>query len=373
LRKCLEAILSSTFSNIEVIVVDDASTDESRKIAQEFNVELIENSTSLGPAAARNRGAASAKGSILLFIDADVAISSQTIASVVQCFAKRPDVAAVFGSYDDDPIRTNVVSQYKNLMHHYIHQISNPDATTFWTGLGAIQKDVFLRIGGFNEQRYRYPCIEDVELGYRLKNAGYKILLDKQLQGKHLKRWTLRKLVETDILRRAIPWTQLILETGKIPEDLNFRSSHRMSSLLVCLLLGSMPLLVIRHHAVGLLGPLLPLIPLVLFGTLLVLNRQIYRFFLSRMGWLSTSAAVVLHLGYYLYGGITFALTWMMYRFFKAPATEAFLANSSDASMLLLSRPEPRPKGNPEYSCALSPAAPKTAAGGGDANVTAIR
>ena len=57
------------------------------------------------------------------------------------------------------------------------------DATTFWAGLGAIQRTAFLEAGGFDAEQYRAPSIEDVELGLRLAAAGARIRLDPSVRG----------------------------------------------------------------------------------------------------------------------------------------------------------------------------------------------
>ena len=64
---------------------------------------------------------------------------------------------------------------------------------------------------GGHDERYRRPCIEDIELGYRLRDAGHEIRLCRDLQVKHLKRWRLGDMLTTDLLKRAVPWTRLML------------------------------------------------------------------------------------------------------------------------------------------------------------------
>ena len=134
---------------------------------------------------------------------------------MLDCSKEDPGLAAAIGSYDDAPGETNFLSQYKNLLHHYVHQTGNPEASTFWGACGAIRREVFLTMGGFNEE-YSRPCIEDIELGYRLKRAGFTIRLEKELQIKHLKRWDIVSLVKTDFFSRALPWTALILEIQRV-------------------------------------------------------------------------------------------------------------------------------------------------------------
>ena len=103
---------------------------------------------------------------------------------MIQSFSENPDLAALIGSYDDAPGEKNFLSQYKNLFHHYTHQHGKVEASTFWGACGAIRREIFLSMAGFNDN-YRQPCIEDIEFGYRLKQEGYKIRLCKSIQVKH--------------------------------------------------------------------------------------------------------------------------------------------------------------------------------------------
>lgn len=239
LARCLEAVLTSAYVGYECIVVDDGSTDDTRAVARRFPVRLIElPGGPYGSGYARNRGAEAARGDILLFVDADVIITPDTIGEVAETMAERPQVASVFGSYDDSPDGQEFLSQYKNLFHHFVHQQANEEAATFWAGCGAVRREVFLALGGFDVQRYSRPSIEDIDLGYRLRAAGHDIALNKRIQVKHLKRWTLRGIVRSDTIDRGIPWTLLILRHGTLPNDLNLRSSQRVSALLACLLAG---------------------------------------------------------------------------------------------------------------------------------------
>jgi GT2 family glycosyltransferase len=135
----------------------------------------------------------------------------------------------VFGSYDDQPRDKGLVSQYRNLLHHYVHQTANCDASTFWAGCGAVRRSVFTEVGGFHENFRPICSIDDIELGYRLRRAGHRILLDKDLQGTHLKRWTLWSVISTDITHRAIPWARLVIESKNAPNDLNLKITPTLS------------------------------------------------------------------------------------------------------------------------------------------------
>ncbi|MCP5118112.1 MAG: glycosyltransferase, partial [bacterium] len=219
------------------IVVDDGSTDDTADVALEFGAKLLSTGAQSGPAKARNLGAKQAEGEILFFLDADVCVHEDTLQRVAAAFGADPELDAVIGSYDAEPGSGDFLSQYKNLMHAFVHRQARHDASTFWSGCGAIRKDVFHEFGGFDESYVR-PSIEDIELGYRLHEADRKLALDRRIQVKHLKRWTFWGLVKTDIFSRGIPWTELILRDRHMPNDLNVQLSQRVSVALVFLLSG---------------------------------------------------------------------------------------------------------------------------------------
>ncbi len=204
---------ASSYAACEVLVVDDASTDDGADICRRKKVRVLQLPRQSGPAAARNYGATRARGDVLFFVDADVLVRSDTLARVAGHFLNNPGVAAVFGSYDNSPAEQNFLSQYKNLYHHFVHQQASHEAVTFWAGCGAIRRDVFEAVGGFDQDRYAEPSIEDIELGYRMRRMGHRILLDKELQVKHLKQWKMGSLLRADVLNRALPLVKA--DTGK--------------------------------------------------------------------------------------------------------------------------------------------------------------
>ena len=307
LRECLSALLQESLVAAEIIVVDDASTDDSLTVAEALGVRSFRLPKNAGPAAARNYGASQARGKILLFVDADVVIAPGAIQRVTNFFEDHPDVAAVFGSYDAAPRATDTVSRYRNLLHHFVHQNSNPEASTFWAGCGAIRREVFDLVGGFNSQRYPRPSIEDIELGYRLCRRGFRILLDKDLQGTHLKRWTLRSVISTDVCSRAVPWARLILERKSAPKDLNLKLSQRLCGLLVMLAGALIIVGMFRTEAMALAA--------VVILAIVMLNRQLYVFFFTKHGAIFSAAGVLLHLLYFLYSVLSYMFVWAGYHF----------------------------------------------------------
>jgi len=316
LDSCLTAIRQSSYAPYEIIVVDNGSTDDSVETARRHGVGVVSCPGPSGPGAARNRGAHLAKGQILLFVDADVVIKPDTLSRVVATFQEQPDVAAVFGSYDDRPAAQNFLSQYKNLVHHFVHQHSRTEVVTFWGGCGAIRKEIFHKVGGYDQAKYPNASIEDIEMGSRMHRRGYKIVLDKQLQVTHLKEWRLISLLRTDIFSCAIPWTKLILESQETVNDLNLHPSQRISAGLVGIAVMLAPLAFVEPLMS--LGLLLPL------GLVLTLNRRLFGFFLRHKGFQFAASAFPIHLLYYFYSGAIFVLLWtwhLLLRESKGPFT----------------------------------------------------
>lgn len=302
LIKCLEALAASTRPPDELFVVDDASTDQSARLAERFGTVIrCQSQQPIGPARARNLGAAHSKGDIVLFLDADVVMHLNTLALIELYFIEHPEIDALFGSYDDLPAHRNWISLYKNLQHHYVHQHSQTEASSFWTGVGAIRRDVFLKLSGFSESFSR-PSIEDIELGVRLKANGHRIRLCPDVQVTHLKRWTMRSWLQTDIFDRAVPWTRLILSSSQLPADLNLDWKSRISAVCVW---GLFFLLL-----VGLWFPTALIGAVTLAGCVIVINFPLYRFFFQRGGGGFAIGAILLHFFYFLYSSLTFGLIW---------------------------------------------------------------
>ncbi|MBI4228183.1 MAG: glycosyltransferase family 2 protein [Deltaproteobacteria bacterium] len=318
LNDCLDALNSSSYSNYETIVVDDCSTDDSVEIGQRKGAKVYKLSHNSGPAAARNYGARMAEGDILVFVDSDVIVQYKTIERVADDFRKNPHVVAVFGSYDESPAADDFLSQFRNLLHHFIHQNSEENAKTFWAGFGAIYRKVFLQLNGFDEMRYKKPSIEDIELGLRICNAGHQILLDKDLQVKHLKQWSWSGWLKTDILNRALPWSKLIIEKGILSSDLNLKVNYRISSFLAGLVILILILTIldaVNVIAIG-LNKYFIAISVLLIIAIIILNLDLYNFFFHKRGLKFMFLSIPLHFLYYLYSGITFVTCWILHKFY---------------------------------------------------------
>lgn len=293
----------------EVIVVDDSSTDETPQLAEQLGARVIPSGGRLGPGAARNVAASLADGDILWFVDADVIIHDDAALYMEEGFTD-PEVVAVFGSYDDTPPAQNFLSQYKNLVHHFYHHRGRREASTFWSGCGAVRKQSFLEVGGFDIEMFKRPSIEDIELGYRLREAGGKIMLFPELQSTHLKVWRFLNLIHTEICCRAIPWSRLMLQQTGVVDDLNVSTNERLRAGLAGILF------------LVLLAALFGWLPwwtvMLMVASVMLVNHKLLSLFYKRKGLLFTLMGIGFHQFYYLYSSAAFVYCMLENRLLPA-------------------------------------------------------
>lgn len=238
------------------------------------------------PSVARNIGVAGSTADVLVFVDADVELHDDAIPRLRTAFEEDAKLAATFGSYDDSPGEDGVVSAFRNLLHHHVHQESGGPATTFWTGLGAVRREAFDAVRGFDPE-IRY--LEDVDFGMRLSATGALIVLDPHIQGKHLKHWGLADMVRTDLVGRGVPWVVLLLRHRHSTSTLNLGWRHRLSALAA--LVGAVALVTGRVRVVVCAAV-----------ALVTLNHRFYRLLFRRLGAAGSLAGVLLHALHHVVG-----------------------------------------------------------------------
>lgn len=302
LAPVLEALAASELprSTWELIIVADASDPATEGAAARHAdyIVRLRRGTPWGPAYARNRGFELSAGQAVAFIDGDVQVHPDTLSRLVGALDSRPDVSAVFGSYDDAPSARGVVSQYRNLQEHFCRQQHGGDAATFWAACGVIRSRVFVEAGMYDEWRFRRPQLEDLDLGRRMKSRGHTIVLCPEIQATHLKRWTLGGMLATDLRDRGLAWSRSFRATGAVTMAPCHRRSTAENALLTALaatmaaaaVIGS-PLWMLSGAAVLLLG-------------IMWNNRAQLRWFADRRGIAFATATVPLDLARNLVHGI---------------------------------------------------------------------
>lgn len=322
LPEVLAAITASDLprESWELIVVDDASRDGSAERAAAFADTVVRlTGRPRGPAYARNRGFEVAHGDVVVFIDADVRISTDVLRRFVMHFADET-VGAVIGSYTAETPAKGIVSQYRNLSHRYLRLCSSPDVDFFWPACGAIRRSEFAAVGMFDEWHYWRPQAEGAELGQLVTERGRRIVLDPQIQAAHLRRWTLRNLTATYLVDLGIPWMRLLLQQ---------RSLVRSKA----------PHLSIREKvSTGLAWVGALLVGVALFGdgsrwlwigagwaavTVLVLSLPFLAFVTRERGVRLAVTSVPLQFVHYLLAGFSFVLAWLLHHTVGEPQRHA--------------------------------------------------
>lgn len=172
---CIEALLPQTSGgDIEILVVNDGSTDNTEEVVARYPAVRLITQANAGPAAARNRGAVEAKGSIILFTDDDCVPMPDWLAVMVKPFDD-PELVAVKGVY-----RTN----QKSLIARFV-QLEYEDRYRLMAGLPSIDfidtysagflRRKFLEMNGY-DTNFPVACAEDAELSYRMSARGWKML-----------------------------------------------------------------------------------------------------------------------------------------------------------------------------------------------------
>lgn len=296
IESCLRAVVDNdiALSDVEIIVIDDASHDSTFDMASRYADQVIRlDGAPHGPAFARNRGVDHAKADIVVFVDADVMLHRDALARMIVHFDD-PAATAVFGSYDATPTDNGTVSQYRNLLHHRVHQQSAREVGSFWAGCGAIRRDAFTSAGGFDEKRFHRPEMEDVELGYRLRDVGCRIILDPAILCTHRKRWTLSSMIASDFSRRAVPWTRLLIDRGRLlsPEGPSLGGSQKWSVLLAAFtIMLAASFLLLRSTS-------LLYATIASLAVFILINARLLAFFYRQRGVLFAIAGTALHFIY---------------------------------------------------------------------------
>jgi GT2 family glycosyltransferase len=207
LSKLLDSLRNSSFSDFEIIVVDDFSTAGGSEKVKGYPVKLVKLEKRSGPAAARNRGASIAGGEILFFLDADVIVEKDTLGYIYRRYRDDPQLKCLVGIYASQPANAGLFTHYKALLTTYWFQ-GLSEYNSFETACGSIRKTVFQETGGFDEN-FTGADVEDYEFGYRLRQK-YKLVMDTRLQVRH--HFPSFRTNARNYFKRTFLWTRLFFK-----------------------------------------------------------------------------------------------------------------------------------------------------------------
>ena len=172
--KCLESLLPQAATmSAEILVVDDGSADSTGDVVSHYSGVRLISQANAGPAAARNRGALEAKGTIILFTDDDCVPTGDWIAAMIKPF-EDPDVVGVKGAYrtrQKSLVARFVQADYED---RYRLMATLPEIDFIDTYAAAFRRDRFLEMNGYDTS-FPVACAEDIELSYRMSERGWKM------------------------------------------------------------------------------------------------------------------------------------------------------------------------------------------------------
>lgn len=202
LPQTLNALHAAHPPPLQVIVVDDGSTDETARFAESFGARLLALEKNVGAAAAKNRGAEFARGEVLLFIDSDIVPPREIVATVRRVFETRA-CDGVVGLLDENIPHKNWASQFKNLWMNFTYArfANTPRIGLFYTSVAAMKRETFLALRGFDENYRGASIAEDTEFGQRAWVSGANVVLEPNLRVIHLKKYTWQDVLREDFKR----------------------------------------------------------------------------------------------------------------------------------------------------------------------------
>ncbi|MFM1921387.1 MAG: hypothetical protein RLZZ303_3021 [Candidatus Hydrogenedentota bacterium] len=179
LAECIEALLHQDYPDLEIIIVDDGSTDRTAEIAHGYEGITYIRQDNAGPAAARNRGAAAAKGEWLAFTDSDCIAEPDWISALMAKVRANEGkgVVGVGGTYGI----ANPESLLARIIHAEIqarHARMKDEVDFLGSFNVAYERMAFEAVGGFDES-FSQASAEDNDLAYRLIDADGKLLFSK--------------------------------------------------------------------------------------------------------------------------------------------------------------------------------------------------
>ncbi len=175
---CLDSLMKQDYSgDYEVLVVDDGSADSTPDIVSGYERVRLIKQANAGPAAARNKGAAAAKGEIILFTDSDCVPEGNWIKEMVNPFKDNRDVVGVKGRYrtkQREATARFVQFEYED-KYRYMQKDKYIDFIDTYSA--GFKGEIFLEMRGYDTE-FPVACAEDVELSFRLSKKGYKMIFN---------------------------------------------------------------------------------------------------------------------------------------------------------------------------------------------------
>ena len=174
ISEALNSCLEQTYPDIEIIVVDDGSTDNTQQVLKPYasKIKYIYQDNA-GPAAARNNGARASNGSYLLFLDSDDWLSSEQINLQIIKLEKKPEYGLVYSAWKNvDETSKQIISEVRPKIEGDVLKKLLLRELFFSPGAALIRKECFDNVGLFEEGK-EFMRSEDTEMWVRIAAANY--------------------------------------------------------------------------------------------------------------------------------------------------------------------------------------------------------
>ncbi len=285
---CLESVLASSHRALEIIVVDDGSTDNSKEIIKQYPCTLIQLEQQGGAAHARNQGAARAQGDLLFFTDSDCILQPDCLKNGLLAFSRQSMV--VGGTYT--PVAYDKDNFYSMFQAGFVHffelkNAQNPDYIA--THALLISTDTFKKTGGFQEDFL--PILEDVEFSHRLLEQGNALTTCENVLVAHNFGYDFSQSLKNGLTKTRY-WVEYSIGNKDLLRD-SGTASHELKINVAsfCLFWGLMGLALARPSL------LLFSLGIFLLGCNMLIQRKLFVIFSQAGGMLFASKAI----GYYLF------------------------------------------------------------------------
>ncbi len=238
LKLCLEALFRNDLTNLEIVVVDDGSSDSTARVVEDFAqggsespaIQYLALEKKSGPAVARNQGVRQASHPFVLFLDADIVLTRQSIELIresLDLYSHRSDIIGVLGSYSEVIPWDDFLTNFKNLTICFLYKSTDTLSPFLHTPIFCIRREILDRVGGFDS---RFKTAEDFGLGILLGTQGFYFVIDRSLEGVHLKRYSLAAILKED-WRRIRDLAAIKLSPNQRRFALRAHRPHRLLSL----------------------------------------------------------------------------------------------------------------------------------------------
>ncbi len=280
--QCLEALAQNNLTETEIILVDDGSSDGTSSALDIFSTldvptRCIRLDPQSGPGAARNRGLESSHHPYLLFLDADVVLPERSLdwlRDSLDLYSHRKEVGGVLGTYAESLPAADFWTNFKNLNTCFLYRTTETLSPFVHTPIFCVRKELIEEAGGFASG---LATAEDFHLGLNLGTAGHRFVIDRRVQGSHLKRYSLMGILLEDKrrirdLRKAKP---------KEEQRRFYYRAHRWSRIASV----ALPLPILVLAGLGTWAPGAALAALILLVLFYGFNRRFLGYCRQRLGW----------------------------------------------------------------------------------------